>query len=186
MIRSWIVSGDEGFSVQSPLADTRGSDGLDDAWFYVDPQGNHAFDTTFDFAESFHQDRALVKQVEQLRILDTHGEVVKELDYDPVIPQSPWCWQVTKIENDTYTHGFVDLDGTSITERIYDDVGYYDPDVKRIRVSGNDRYGFLDERAKIAIPVKYAYAEIFNHGKARVILDGRSFTINPDGVEVPE
>lgn len=49
-----------------------------------------------------------------------------------------------------------------------------------------DRYGFLDEHAKVAIPVKYEYAEPFDRGKARVALQGRTFFINPAGMEVPE
>ena len=85
-----------------------------------------------------------------------------------------------------YRSGFEDLNGHLITDLIYDEVGYFAPEVKRIRVGCNKRYGFPDEHAKIVMPVKYEYAKSFDRGKARVVLDGRTFFINPDGMEVPK
>ncbi len=157
-----------------------------DSWFYIDSEGKKAFDLAFEFAESFHLDRALVKAGDRLRIIDTQGNTVADLNYDQVNPQSPWCWQVTRIEQEKYLSGFVDLQGKEISELIYDDVGHYDPEVKRIRVSIHDRHGFLDEHAMVVIPVQYEHAEVFYRGKARVVLKGRSFFINPEGLEVPE
>lgn len=159
---------------------------VDDVRFYIDSNGSKAFGTEFEFAESFHNDRALVRSDGRYRIIDTRGTTVANLEFDQVNPQSPWCWQVTQIANKKYTSGFVDLNGKMITEMIYDDVGFYDSEVKRIRVRMNDRHGFLDEHAKVAIPVQYERAEVFNHGKARVVLNGRDFYINPEGMEVPE
>lgn len=159
---------------------------VNDVWFYIDSEGDKAFEADFEFAESFHHDRALVKAGDRYRIIDTQGKLVADLNYDQVTLQSPWCWQVTDVEHERYLSGFVDLNGETIAELIYDDVGYYDPAVKRIRVSKNERHGFLDEHAKVVIPVKYEDAEIFDRGKARVVLNGRSFFINPEGVEVPE
>jgi hypothetical protein len=52
---------------------------------------------------------------------------------------------------------------------------------KRIRVGKGDKYGFLDEHAREVIPVQYEYAEIFDKGKARVMLNGREFFIDPNG-----
>lgn len=93
---------------------------------------------------------------------------------------------MTKIEQEKYLSGFVDLDGNLITELIYDSVGSYDPEVKRIRVSRDGLHGFLDENAKVVIPVMYERVEVFQRGKARVVLDGRMFFIDPVGIEVPE
>ncbi len=159
---------------------------VNDARFYIDANFEKAFDSVFEFAESFHHDRALVKDDGRYRIIDPAGKTVSDLSYHQVNPQSPWCWQVTKIENERYRSGFVDLNGNLITELIYDVVGYYDPAVERIWVSSNNRYGFLDEHAQVAIPVIYEYAEPFDRGKARVALNGRTFFINPVGMEVPE
>ncbi len=159
---------------------------VNDVRFYLDSKFEKAFDLDFNFAESFHQDRAYVKVGDQHRIIDTRGDTVADLDYDEVNLQSPFCWQVTKIEQEKYLSGFVDLNGKLIANLIYDSVGRYDPEVKRIRVSRNGLHGFLDEYAKVAIPVLYEYAEPFAKGKARVAVDGRIFFINTDGVEVPE
>ncbi len=159
---------------------------LKDVQFYLDSNFQKAFDMDFEFAESFHQDRAYVKTGERHWIIDTQGKKVADLQYDQVSLQSPWCWQVTKIEQERYVSGFVDLNGKLITELIYDSVGYYDPEVKRIRVSRGGLHGFLDENAKVSIPVKYERVEAFQRGKAKVVLDGRTFFIDPDGIEVPE
>lgn len=159
---------------------------LDDRWFYIDTMGTNPFGTTFDFAETFHHERALVKNGELYHIIDTRGKTVASLPYDQVSPQSPWCWQVTRIKGDVYWSGFVDLSGKEITPLFYDEVGYYDPEVKRIRVGKGEKYGFLDELAHMVIPIIYEYAEIFDHGKARVMLNGRAFFIDPNGKEVPE
>ncbi len=176
----------EGFQYAEPYRCGLAMVCVDDARFYIDVNFEKAFDSDFEFAESFHHDRALVKDDGRYRIIDLAGKTVCDLSYDQVGPQSPWCWQVTKIEEGRYRSGFVALNGNLITELIYDVVGYYDPAVERIWVSSNNRYGFLDERAKVAIPVKYEYAEPFDRGKARVALNGRTFFINPVGMEVPE
>jgi hypothetical protein len=176
----------EGFQFAEPYRCGLAMVSVNDARFYLDANFEKAFDLVFEFAESFHHDRALVKDEGRFRIIDLAGKTVSDLSYDQVNPQSPWCWQVTKSDRENYVSGFVDLDGKLITELIYDDVGYYDLAVERIWVSSNKRYGFLDEHAKVAIPVKYEYAEPFDRGKARVALNGRTFFINPVGMEVPE
>ena len=176
----------EGFQYAEPYRCGLAMVSVNDARFYIDANFEKAFDSVFEFAESFHHDRALVKDDGRYRIIDLAGKTVSDLSYDQVNPQSPWCWQVTKIEDERYRSGFVDLNGNLTTELIYDAVGYYDPAVERIWVSCNDRYGFLDERAKVAIPVKYDYAEPFDRGKARVVFNGRTFFIDPVGMEVPE
>ncbi len=159
---------------------------LDDRWFYIRRDGQRAFHEDFDFAEPFHFDRALVKVGSRYRILDTHGETVANLPYDQVNSQSPWCWQATNVEGGKFLSGFVDLNGQLLTDLVYEEVGTYDPQTKRIRVAQKDRYGFLDEYAKVAIPLIYEYAEVFDHGKARVELRGRDFFIDPNGVELTE
>lgn len=175
-----------GFEYAEPFRCGRAMVKLDDRWFYIDTTGTNPFGVTFDFAETFHHDRAMVKEGERYRIIDTDGKTIASMPYDQVSPQSPWCWQVTRIDGDVYWSGFVGLDGKEITPLIYDEVGYYDPEVERIRVGKGDKYGFLDARALEVIPVVYEYAEIFDKGKARVMLNGRQFFIDPDGKEVVE
>jgi hypothetical protein len=158
----------------------------DDAWFYIDQAGKPVFDATFTFAESFHHDRALVMKDEKYRIIDTKGHTVAELKYDQVNLYSPWRFQVTNIKKDVYWTGFVDLQGKEVVPLIYDEMGYYDPELKRTRAGIGDKLGFLDEYGDVAIPIKYEYAEIFSQGKARVMLGGRAFFIDASGKEVPD
>ena len=176
----------KGYDYAEPFRCGRAMVQQNDRRSYIDTLGNALFQEDYDFAETFHNDRAMVMQAGKYRIINTDGKTVAAMHYDQVNPQSPWCWQVTRIKGSTYWSGFVDLDGKEITPLIYDEVGYYDPEVERIRVGKGDRYGFLDAHAREVIKVQYEAAEIFDHGKARVVLNGREFFIEKDGNEVPE
>jgi hypothetical protein len=95
-------------------------------------------------------------------------------------------WQVTRIKGDIYWSGFVDLDGKEVVPLIYTEITMYQPEVKRSRAVIGEKIGYLDELGNVAIPIQYEYGEIFDKGKARVILSGRQFFIDPDGKEVAE
>ena len=177
---------EKGFQYAEPFRCGLAMVQVDDRRFFIDPEGNNPFGKTFEFAETFHRDRSLVKEGARYRIIDTTGRTVATMNYDQVNPQSPERWQVTRIKGDTYWSGFVDLDGKEVVPLIFDEVGYYDEAVKRIRVGKEGKYGFLDELAQVAIPIQYEYAEIFDKGKARVMHDGRQFFIDPNGKEVEE
>ncbi len=41
---------------------------MDDEWFYINPEGERAFAETYEFAETFHHDRALVKNASGFQI----------------------------------------------------------------------------------------------------------------------
>ncbi len=116
---------------------------VNDSWFYINTDYQRAFDLEFEFAESFHQNRALVKSEGKYRIIGTDGVTVADLNYNQVNVQSEWCWQVSEKVNGKYLSGFIDLDGEPLTELIYENVGYYDPDVKRIRVYRDERLDLL-------------------------------------------
>ena len=87
-----------GFQYAEPYSCGRALVSVNDLRFYIDSQFENAFNSSFEFAESFHHDRALVKDAGGCRILDTDGKTIAELNYDQVNPKSSWCWQVTKIE----------------------------------------------------------------------------------------
>ena len=176
----------EGFQYAEPYQCGFAMVSVNDTRFYIDANFENAFNADFEFAESFHHDRALIKVEGRYRIINTLGQTVADLDYDQVNPQSPWCWQVSRIVDGEFRSGFADLNGKLIAQLTYDYVGYYNPAVKRIPVVSNERHGFLDEHAKVVVPVMYDDAEDFHEGKARVKLNGRSFYIDPNGVEVPE
>ncbi len=171
----------DGFQYALPFQCGLAMVSVDDSRFYLNDNFQNAFGNTFQFAESFHHDRALVRADGLYRIINTKGETVAELNYDQVNPQTPWCWQVTDIENGKYMSGFVGLNGELLTEMLYEGPVYYQEDVQRIRVTVNNKHGFLDEHARTVIPAIYEYAEIFDRGIAKVQLDGRTFFINPDG-----
>ena len=80
----------------------------------------------------------------------------------------------------------MDLDGKEVVPLIYDDMLYYDPEENRTRAGINGKYGYLNELGEVAIPVQFEYAEIFDKGKARVMLNGRQYFIDHNGKELAE
>ena len=156
-----------------------------DERFYINENGERPFNETYDHAETFHSDRALVYNGENKRIIDQQGKTSAVLHYDQVNPYTPERWQVTRIKNDVYLSGFVDLNGKEVVPLIYDDVGMFEADVNRAIVGTKGLYGFIDDSANVVIPLQYDYIEMFGQGKARVRRKGRVFFIDPKGNEVP-
>jgi len=158
----------------------------DDKYFYIDTNGTRPLKETYEHAETFHDDRALVYNKNRKRIIDPHGRTIAVLKYDQVNQYSPSRWQVTRIKGDQYLNGFVDLDGKEVVPLIYGEIVMYQPEVKRCIAGINGKFVFLDENGNVAIPVQYDYASIFSKGKARVRLNGKDFFIDPNGKEVQE
>lgn len=181
-----LLTTEKGYEYAEPFRCGRAMVKLDDRWFYVDTMGANPFGTPFDFTETFHHDRAMVKEGERYRIIDTAGKTVAAMPYDQVNPYTATRWQVTDIKGDVYWSGFVDLDGREVVPLIYTAINMYQPEVKRTRAEIKEKVGYLDELGNVAIPIQYEYAEIFDKGKARVMLNGRGFFIDPDGKEVAE
>ena len=53
---------------------------VNDVYFYIGTNGAKAFESVFEFAESFHHDRALVRSGGLYRIVDTQGKTVADLN----------------------------------------------------------------------------------------------------------
>ena len=176
----------KGYQYAEPFRCGRAMVQVDDRWFYIDTVGTNTFGTDYDFAESFHADRAMVMQDGKYHIIDTNGKTVARMNYDQVNPYTEMRWQVTTIKGDVYWSGFVDLEGKEVVPLIYTEITMYQPEVKRSRAVIKEKIGYIDELGNVAVPIQYEYGEIFDKGKARVILNGREFFIDPDGKEVVE
>ncbi len=189
-----LFATEKGYQYAEPFRCGRAMVQVDDRWFYIDEDGTQLFNETYDFAETFHHDRAMVKasssrsvgEGEHYRIIDTTGRTVAKMAYDQVNPYTETRWQVTTIKGDVYWSGFVDLEGKEVVPLIYTEITMYQPEVKRSRAVIKEKIGYLDELGNVAIPIQYEYGEIFDKGKARVILNGREFFIDPNGKEVVE
>lgn len=185
-VKSAFFDTANGYEYAEPYRCGRAMVKRNDRWSYIDRWGQPLFNEDFDFAETFHHDRAMVMRDARYRIIDTSGRTVAVMHYDQVNPYTDERWQVTRIEGDIYWSGFVDLEGKEVVPLIYTEIGMWQPEVKRARAAIKDKLGYLDERGNVAIPIRYGYAEIFDKGKARVMLNGREFFIDPAGKEVAE
>ncbi|MFO1065008.1 MAG: WG repeat-containing protein, partial [Pirellulales bacterium] len=160
---------------------------IDDRFFYVDEQGNRVFGTEFNFAESFQNNRAFVKAGDEYRIIDVSGKTVAAFNDETLTRQSPFTFHIGKSVDGQYTANLLNLDGERIASVPYDEISYFDEEVKRTRVRRGTKFGFVDEFGKEVIALKYDHAEVFfQKGTNQVSLDGRIFYIDPDGKEVNE
>lgn len=174
----------DGFQFAEPFRSGLALVTVNDEQFYINVNGERPLKETYDHAETFHSDRALVYNNNRKRIIDPKGHTVAELKYDQVSSYSASRWQVTRIKNEVYLSGFVDLDGKEVVSLVYDNVGMYQDDVKRTIVGIKGKLGFVDENGVVAIPLVYDYAEVFSKGKALVRLNGRLYFIDTTGKEV--
>lgn len=174
----------DGFQFAEPFRSGLALVTVNDEQFYINVNGERPLKETYDHAETFHSDRALVYNNNRKRIIDPKGHTVAELKYDQVSSYSASRWQVTRIKNEVYLSGFVDLDGKEVTSLVYDNVGMYQDDFKRTIVGIKGKLGFVDENGVVAIPLVYDYAEVFSKGKALVRLNGRFYFIDTTGKEV--
>jgi hypothetical protein len=181
-----LFATEKGYQYAEPFRCSRAMVVANDRYFFIDADGAQLFGADFDFTETYHLDRAMVKEGERYRIIDTAGKTVARMAYDQVNAYTEMRWQVTNIKGDVYWSGFVDLDGREVVPLIYTEVTMYQPEVKRSRAVIKDKVGYLDELGNAVVPIQYEYGEIFDKGKARVMLNGRAFFIDPDGKEVPE
>lgn len=160
---------------------------LGDTYFYINEDGQKQFNETYDHAETFHDDRALVFNGARKRLIDPHGKTVAVLKYDQVNQYSALRYQVTRIKGDVYLNGFVDLDGKEVVAPIYDEVTMYQDEVKRSVVGIKGKFGYIDDRGEVVIPLTFDYATIFSRGKAGIGVIGHPrYFIDPNGKEVPE
>jgi hypothetical protein len=76
--------------------------------------------------------------------------------------------------------GYSTLDGNVVIKPEYDRTFFFSSD-SVARVTLNGKYGFIDRRGHIVLPIAYTKATDFVLGTAHVVLDGRDFCINLQG-----
>lgn len=78
---------------------------------------------------------------------------------------------------------FVNPNGhVEINFGVYDEINFASENLIRVKKKG--KYGFLDRKLAIAIPLKYESAQDFLGGLAIVSLKGKNFLINAEGKEI--
>lgn len=110
-----------------------------------------------------------------------------------------WFWDVVNVYEDEKTEilrvlirgeafnfngrsTLVHRNGKRATSLEFDYLDHYDEGYSLVRKDGFG-YGYIDDKAKVAIPFKYEIAESFRNGKARVYNNGEWFFVDKTGNE---
>lgn len=120
-----------------------------------------------------------------------------ELNYEFIIdPQFDKCDMpvdgiigTQKIDGDNVGHGFIDTDGSIITDAMYDETRYYigassassgfSQGLAPVRKNG--KWGYIDMQGKTVIDFRFDDAFGFSDDLARVVVSGKSGYINKEG-----
>ena len=135
---------------------------------YLNKKGELSIPLKFDHAADFHDEKALVKMGEQLALINSSGEIVKNIN--KVQPfQKNKLWGLQTAQGDVILVANFDSLSTVINN-------------DRRLVDKNNRFGYLDELGNMAIALQFEKAKDFENGFAEVEQKGQKFYIRADGV----
>ncbi|MCU0778830.1 MAG: WG repeat-containing protein, partial [Akkermansiaceae bacterium] len=136
-------------------------------WGYIDKSGKQVIDFSFESASSFKKGIAVVSTKEGYGYIDPSGKFV-------IPPKFRLAWEfsegLARVTVETGQMAFIDRSGQLVFS--VPDGGWADPFSEgfanvRIRgTDGEDRWGYIDQTGKFAIPPEFRMAEPFRHGLA--------------------
>ena len=145
---------------------------------YLDMLNNVVIEAQFLNAEPFSEGRAVVETKDGFGLINKLGEWIIAPEHEDI------CWSAQyNIATVGGEHGWALYD--SLGHRItpyYDYLG--DCQENRLIACRNDLWGFIDTRGFEVIALRYDDAFGYENGHARVILNGRPFDIDLDGLEI--
>lgn len=160
------------FSEGLAAAEQRGKYG------YIDREGETVVPFLYDWADAFDEGLALVKRGELFGLIDKTGREILAPVYEDIRWRSangviPVCG-----ENGAWR--LHDRSGAVISENTFDFIFDFSNDLASVR--RGDKYGYIDRRGEIMIPLLYDEAYSFSdEGLATVVKNGVSFTIDTEG-----
>ncbi len=149
-----------------------------DFWecFIINEKGETISKLTHRSAEGFWQGQAKVYNLNQYNYINTKGELT-----------DTWQNIVTpaNIFNGT-KYAFSNDKGELLTKFIYDVAGYFSEGMTYVAVADKNnsysyKYGFINEKCEVVIPLQYEMVENFYLGKAKVTKNGKIYLINKKG-----
>ena len=131
-------------------------------WGFIDKDGSEKISCQYDLAHSFSQGLAAVRQKNFFGYIDHNGTFLIE----PKFTRARMFHNgIARVQIDG-KHGFIDQKGNLLGGTLYDEMQAFSEGLAACEL--NKRYGYIDCNGKIAIPFKFATAEPFKNGCARV------------------
>ena len=153
----------------------------DDLAGYVNNKFEVVVEPTFDFADDFYEDLAVVSIEGKYGFIDKRGKLVINPTYD-YASSFYNGYAYVKIGNN-FT--FIDKLGNQISEPVFGkqhSIGKFSDGLANVSLGG--RAGFIDASGKFVIEPNYEETLPFSYGYALVLRDGNYFYINRQGKEV--
>ena len=163
---------------------------FDHSFGYLKRDGTPAFEFIYKIGDDFKEDRAFVSDNNNLFLIDTFGNQIKQFELSFTANQfSNGLARISSLNNsgNLKTDGFIDKDGRYVIpciaeymiedplDLIDDNDDYSDG---FIRIKQNGKYGFIDENISVRIPFVYDWASKFVSGIAAVKKDNKFGFIN--------
>ena len=174
-------------------------------WGYINRQGEIVIKPAFDYANAFHEDRALVRIDKKFGYIDRKGNLVIPATYEVAGHFSEGLAAVTREKDFLWPKpmgelrgparvGFIDRSGKYVIEpKYFGEVktsGFHDGralvrlealHIKSASFGRGRQKGYLDTSGNLAIPAEYDGAKPFSNGLARVWKDRKAMFIDTAG-----
>lgn len=154
-----------------------------DEWLYgyADADGNVVISPVYYDATSFVDGLAMVRDAEHKKwgVIDTAGEIIIPMEYSSIQRVSDTLFSVTRIDGYQEVFSLVDHTGREIVpQQQYHSIQPFSDGLALVRIGttpnsyNESLYGYIDEEGRVAIPIKYRYAQEFSEGRAVVEMKG--------------
>ena len=124
---------------------------------------------------------ARVKKGKFYGFINNKGKVVVPVIYNYAIDFSDGFGKIRKKHKNKYYYAFVNEKGKQIS-KWYDKIYNFSDGLAK--VTKNKRFGFINTKGKVVIPIKYSGADSFKNGKAIVNFNGFSYAIDTKGKKI--
>ncbi|MBQ5678792.1 MAG: WG repeat-containing protein [Rikenellaceae bacterium] len=150
-----------------------------DRYGYLDMFNKVVIKPQFISVEPFHEGRAVVTTDSGAGLINKQGEWVIAPEHDEINWSADYTIATVRNKNGWALY---DLLGNR-RSRYFDYLG--DCSDRRIAASLDGRWGYIDTHGCEVIALRYDDAFEYKNGRARVVLNGRPFDININGLEIP-
>lgn len=150
---------------------------------FLDKKGKVVIPATFDIAEVFKDNYAVVVSNKKYGIINLKGDYVIDPIYDHISTQARFP-MIPHPRNDktryylkkSGKYGLLDENLKTIVPFIYDEIGSFNENFAFVKKDG--KYGYINIEGELVIPMEYEDADIFSEGLAAVVKNGKWGYIN--------
>jgi len=150
-------------------------------YYFISNSGNLLFNRSFESANNFSCNRALVKINGKTIFIDRKGKIVRTRKFSL---EGCFIEDLACVSNKKRLFGFIDTTGRLSIKCKYEEYSDFNNGFCKVKL--NDRYGFINKSGTLVIKPQYSYAENFSdswtgrtlYAKVKDDTDGKDYLIN--------